>query len=83
MKANIQFTAGVIRCGPELHQYGDPYNFVCSFVVMDKSIYLYGAVGEYNRATFRAIMQILKADGFEKVEWEKKNISNRKVTVDL
>lgn len=71
MKANLEWTSGVIRAGREFEKYGDPYEFACTVLRIGDTAYIFGAAGEFSRKTYEAIREELKSHGIAHVEWSR------------
>jgi hypothetical protein len=80
MGAGLEYLVAVIRAGPEYKSYGNEYTFVCTVLFKGDEAFILGAVGEYNRETYRQIKKALvDIHGCKKIHWEKKNNKPREV----
>ena len=62
----------VVRAGPEMQKYGDPYNFSCTVTLIDSVAYVQGASGELPRASeVRSFIKYMYRLGAKSVEWER------------
>lgn len=82
-KAHVEWIAGIIRAGPFLDKYGDPYEFACTIVREGDSAVLKGAAGKYSRAVHEAIKKELLAAGIKDVTWERLNNKPREVKKEI
>lgn len=70
---------GILRAGPKTVNFGDPFEFSCT-VIMDKNVaILKGACGKFTKASYVAIVKVLKDNNIKQVHWEKLNNKERKV----
>lgn len=84
MNAGLEYLVAVIRAGPEYKTHGDPYTFVASVLFKGDEAFILGAVGEYNRETYRQIKKLLvDIHGVKKLNWEKRNNKTREVNKDF
>ena len=72
MKAHIEFTNAIIRTGPEFNDYGDPYDFICNVVFVEKTAYIVGAAGNFSQEKYKAIFELIKSMGYEKAVWQRR-----------
>lgn len=80
MLASVEILAGVIRSGPNHHQYGDPYEFAVAFSVVDnKTAIIKGLVihpdanNKLTRDHIKAMYQALAKLGLT-ADWERKKL---------
>jgi hypothetical protein len=74
MGADIEWLAGVMRLGPNLHKYGDPYELLCGVVRFGNTIIFIGASHQAVVNVIReraAIRKLLKPLGIVWVSWSR------------
>lgn len=69
MGATIEWTQGIIRAGSSHHKYGDPYEFSACVIMLNKTAYVLGAVGESAMGSFRDLEAAIVGAGAEKIVW--------------
>ena len=72
----------LLRCGPGMIRYGDPYSFCVSVAIREnRTAYLFGACGRTYIGMRKEIREKLVEMGFERVMWERRrNGEIKKVT---
>ena len=83
MKAHLEWIVCVIRTGKNFEGHGDPYEFVVTGVRDGDKMYLKGAVGKYDKATYKAITSAIKETGVTKIEWERRNNKARVIIKEI
>lgn len=81
MGANIRMVTGIIRAGSQLKEYGDPYEFAATVVIVADQAYIMGAAGKFTRQMFYDIKFQLANMGVTKVHWDRLK-SSKQVTVE-
>jgi hypothetical protein len=62
----------LIRWGPEMEEYGDPYIFSVVAEVDGDSAFLKGGAGTISTAGQKAIFKALREVGVHTISWERK-----------
>lgn len=89
IKANIEWLPrdweiAIVRAGPLLDKFGDPFEFVCTVMRKDDQAIIKGACGKrYSAATFKAIKELMEKERILNVTWERKNNEPRIVIKKL
>ena len=71
MAAGVEWITGVIRCGPDFEQHGDPYTFVATVIRRGEEVEIIAATGETYPGYSRDILRALKTQGVNKWWWDR------------
>lgn len=62
----------VVRAGPDMNKFGDPYNFSCTVTLVQDIAYVQAASGELPKASeVREFIRSMYKIGAKKVVWER------------
>lgn len=70
MPVTIHWIVGQLRTGERHNAYGDDYESIASITRIDNTAYISGCVGPVNGR--EAIGELLRAQGFTEVVWERR-----------
>ena len=79
MSAGIEFTAGVLRAGPQFKVHGDPYTFACSVLIRGNRAELIGAAGVMTPSVWKACREQLLHLGIDEVTYDRVHSLRRSV----